>query len=103
MRPSVIYALRRRFSDRAHTASERQVFGWASDVYYTHTFCTSSNRLAVMVVRTYPKSFRPYINQISVSCGVLALKMSENGKSRDRILSQSPLGKDFRSRGFPLF
>lgn len=54
---------------RSCTASERQVF-WvtASDVH-THILYTSSNRPAV-VVRTYPKSFRPY-TKISVCSGVL--------------------------------
>lgn len=50
--------------------SERQVFSERRRLMYitgAHILCKSSNRSAVMVFRTYPKSFRPYMR---ATCGV---------------------------------
>lgn len=80
---------------RLCTASELQVFDWQrvmhiTDLYiyvYTDTFCTSSNRLAA-VVRTYPKSFRPYytIYKYALRC-VCSMWISRPGRILYEVLS----------------
>jgi len=73
-----------------------------TDLYvYTDTFHTSSNRPAV-VVRTYPKSFRPYTIWARVCCGVLAAWCEWKSRDRAEYFTKS-FREDFRSGFLILF